>query len=484
MELLVVYSKKGRPLKRWKLSHRQALAIMGNSKKTDIYLPSLPEPVFLGLQFEEGRWKLLNVSGALLHSFIERVIEEQDQISWNDEELRFQVLNKKPWYQEKAEQLVETSEEGVHRVLVVSLSRQGVRATSTYEPIKFKQIFSAAAEPKPHWQSLAEDSNEGERVIYRLVQWDPEAARLLKEPRAADRSAIWVNLAFWLIMLLGGASYLLLPQEKSTSEVALGQIPPKYEKLRTVELRAAAREAQPKADTGRADNSVAEAITASSNVAGASKETKWMAGSRLTKLMGRLARSNISEKAVQIVEGSASQVGKTGGPMVGSLGGVEKAVGASLSGGGGGVGSASEAVGQIGQALGQQTGRAIAQAVGQGGGRGGRAGVDSLEKEADVEGGGLDPEVIAAVIKKHLGEILYCYERQLSAQPDLYGKVAVKFIIGSSGQVDSARILQTSLNSHPVENCIQSRLMRWKFPEPKGANQVVVTYPFLFKNAR
>jgi TonB family protein len=114
-------------------------------------------------------------------------------------------------------------------------------------------------------------------------------------------------------------------------------------------------------------------------------------------------------------------------------------------------------------------------------GTGGTAAASALDDEADVEGG-LDPELIASFIKSRIGEILYCYERQLSSNPNLYGKVGVRFIIGATGAVDSTRILQSSLQNAAVEGCITQKISKWKFPTPKGGTQVVVTYPFIFKN--
>jgi TonB family protein len=81
-----------------------------------------------------------------------------------------------------------------------------------------------------------------------------------------------------------------------------------------------------------------------------------------------------------------------------------------------------------------------------------------------------------------LGQIRYCYERQLSASPDLYGKVAVKFVIGAAGEVTSQQIGSSTLKNAMVEGCILRRVARWKFPNPKGGTSVIVTYPFLFKS--
>ncbi|MGE4132589.1 MAG: AgmX/PglI C-terminal domain-containing protein [Bdellovibrionales bacterium] len=113
----------------------------------------------------------------------------------------------------------------------------------------------------------------------------------------------------------------------------------------------------------------------------------------------------------------------------------------------------------------------------------GNAEVGVLDDETEVDGG-LDKEVIARYIKSQLGQIRYCYERQLSANPDLYGKIMVKFTIGSAGSVVAQNIGTTSLNNAMVEGCILRRIAGWRFPSPRGGTKVLVTYPFLFKSNR
>ena len=106
--------------------------------------------------------------------------------------------------------------------------------------------------------------------------------------------------------------------------------------------------------------------------------------------------------------------------------------------------------------------------------------VAMIDEETVIEGG-LDRDAIAEVIRRNLGQIRYCYERQLSSNPDLYGKVMVKFTIGAAGQVGDPRVDNTTLKSSMVEGCILRRMASWKFPEPKGGTLVHVSYPFLFK---
>ncbi len=125
-----------------------------------------------------------------------------------------------------------------------------------------------------------------------------------------------------------------------------------------------------------------------------------------------------------------------------------------------------------------------AKNVGEGtaltGGRVGQGDVALIDDETVIDGG-LDKDVIAEVIKKNIGQVRECYERQLSANRDLYGKVLVKFVINAQGAVNDPKIENSTMKSSMVEGCMLRRLSNWKFPQPKGGTMVKVSYPFLFK---
>src|SRR5690606_9522622 len=101
------------------------------------------------------------------------------------------------------------------------------------------------------------------------------------------------------------------------------------------------------------------------------------------------------------------------------------------------------------------------------------------EEEEVIILGGLDPDVIAAIIKRYLSQIRNCYEQQLVTHPNLKGKVAVSFVIGGDGTVRKADIAETTLNNAATESCILSKIRTWKFPKPLGGGSVGVKYPFL-----
>ncbi|MFH1466059.1 MAG: AgmX/PglI C-terminal domain-containing protein [Pseudomonadota bacterium] len=95
--------------------------------------------------------------------------------------------------------------------------------------------------------------------------------------------------------------------------------------------------------------------------------------------------------------------------------------------------------------------------------------------------GALDRSLIDAVVKRNLAQIRYCYQRELTKNPDLAGKIVVKFVVAKDGTVSSAQVKSSTMGNAAVETCINSRFMRFQFPEPRGGGIVIVSYPFRFE---
>ncbi len=210
------------------------------------------------------------------------------------------------------------------------------------------------------------------------------------------------------------------------------------------------------------------------------KAIKQIRAANLAGLIGRLSKRAVSGNLVKVNNKDNSNV--SGGIPQGataSLASISKsalgniAVGAGNGGGThkiGGIGT----VGAGGAGSYKQYGALTTGSVGTGN-------VGTIEEEADVDGG-LDRDVIAQYISTQIGHIRYCYERQLSAKPDLYGKIKVQFTIGATGSVVQSKIGSSTLQDAIVEGCILKRVASWVFPTPKGGATVLVSYPFLFKS--
>lgn len=98
---------------------------------------------------------------------------------------------------------------------------------------------------------------------------------------------------------------------------------------------------------------------------------------------------------------------------------------------------------------------------------------------------GLTKDEVGQVIHSHIAEIRYCYEAAMLRKPDVQGKLVLDFSISGKAQpgvVKTAEVNSSSLDDYSLDQCILSRLMKWKFPKPKGGVDVAVSYPFILKS--
>jgi TonB family protein len=126
--------------------------------------------------------------------------------------------------------------------------------------------------------------------------------------------------------------------------------------------------------------------------------------------------------------------------------------------------------------------------VGYGRGAGGLRGTSGGDMPTIKPGtaavqGALSKEVIRRIIKQHLNEVRFCYEQALATQPDIEGKMAVKFTISPTGAVETANVSTSTLGAPAVDSCVSQAFERWTFPAPEGGGSVTVTYPLAFAPA-
>jgi hypothetical protein len=95
--------------------------------------------------------------------------------------------------------------------------------------------------------------------------------------------------------------------------------------------------------------------------------------------------------------------------------------------------------------------------------------------------GSLSREEIARVVNAHASEIRYCYERELSRNPSLSGKVTMKWTIVSGGRVEGVTTKDNSTGSSTISDCIGGYLKDWKFPNPAEGSKADVEWPWIFK---
>ncbi|MBK7859207.1 MAG: TonB family protein [Archangiaceae bacterium] len=94
---------------------------------------------------------------------------------------------------------------------------------------------------------------------------------------------------------------------------------------------------------------------------------------------------------------------------------------------------------------------------------------------------GMDKEIIRQVIHRNRSQVRYCYELQLTRNPTLQGKTSVRFVITGTGTVSASHVVESTVRSRDLEDCVAGRVRTWHFPAPPGGGSVTVTYPFVFR---
>jgi hypothetical protein len=173
-------------------------------------------------------------------------------------------------------------------------------------------------------------------------------------------------------------------------------------------------------------------------------------------------------------------LGNLNGPTAGDAQGLGGLGIKGQSSGGGGIGK-TLGIGAVGT-KGRGGGNG---AYGMGAGNiGGKTSIDPSITSSEPEVmGSLDKELIRRVIHANRNQIRYCYESQLQQHPKLSGRVSVKFVITPSGSVATSDVVQDTTSNRELETCVAGRVHTWIFPKPKGGGVVMVTYPFIFKQA-
>jgi hypothetical protein len=98
--------------------------------------------------------------------------------------------------------------------------------------------------------------------------------------------------------------------------------------------------------------------------------------------------------------------------------------------------------------------------------------------------GAMERADIDKVIKKRMAWIRYCYQRELTADPTVTGKVVEHFVIGADGRVDGATSVAEPAGGRmgAVGACVDDVFVeRMRFPQPSGGVIVIVKYPFDFE---
>jgi Ca-activated chloride channel family protein len=180
---------------------------------------------------------------------------------------------------------------------------------------------------------------------------------------------------------------------------------------------------------------------------------------------------------------AADPVSARGNQWGDQIGEAAGAGGLGLSGIGAGGGGKSDAggLGTIGT-LGHGAGTGTGQGFGSGSGRLGGAHIikpPQVRMGATQVNGRLPPEVIQRIVRQNFGRFRLCYENGLRNNPNLQGRVSVRFEIDANGAVGQVGNAGSDLPDAGVVGCVSRAFHGLSFPPPEGG-KVSVVYPVLF----
>ena len=450
----------------WKISKPECTLTFGTSRKAKLVSIDQKSESFQSVfEFRDSHWHYISFD--IGQHPADQILTSKTVIQLAQSTLSFDVVEKSDFV---LTQLENIKSEGAYRKTLVLVTRNN-RVVKTHllessHPFKFQNQQITFPQTEEWTKSEIEGFVIKAKLI--LISDSAQLTKMNAQPMEKEsKTAVMVTLGLTALIIF---SALLAPKPDApttplqiTSTSANTIVKNEFRKKKQNSVP------QTKAQQPAANNQAAGA--------GGGKTAALLKGSvglRISQLLGKVSATEARTANVLVTTKGIKAGEENSGRALAAIGKVEssgrnwngestgKGSGVSTAGLGGGKGTKG-----LGAGLGQ--------------GKTGAGGVGLIEEESEIIGG-LDREVIAQYIKTQLGQILYCYERQLSASPELYGKIAVKFTIAGTGQVETQSINDTTLKNHSVENCILNKVSKWKFPEPRGGTKVLVTYPFLFKS--
>ena len=98
--------------------------------------------------------------------------------------------------------------------------------------------------------------------------------------------------------------------------------------------------------------------------------------------------------------------------------------------------------------------------------------------------GTLDAFVVRDKIKRDLPKINRCYESALRNEPELEGKVSIRFAVMRAGTVQGVQVVENTTGNASVERCVARVVATLRFPSRRYGKSVRFTVPFVFAPQR
>lgn len=112
-------------------------------------------------------------------------------------------------------------------------------------------------------------------------------------------------------------------------------------------------------------------------------------------------------------------------------------------------------------------------------GSNGQSKVGNFGSEETVEGG-LNKDAVRRTLSSHRSDIRTCYERALTVQKRLKGRIVYKWLISAKGPTIWVNLVRSEVGSSRLESCVKDVISKIIWPIAPNNKETMVNYPFEF----
>jgi outer membrane biosynthesis protein TonB len=325
-------------------------------------------------------------------------------------------------------------------------------------------------------------------LLWQFVTPPQESPRALLPREAKGNHFQSMDRLFVTILLLSlifhwGFYAVLAATDLPSQDVTLEEIPDRYAKVLIPE-----RHPEPPKPVEQVAEPTAEAKPEPEKKADKKQETAEQAAARRAAHSAAVAKAVQSKGILKVLGALGPGTGRGAVADVFGSGGGAGDVATALSGAGG-VAVATDPTAGGGRKGGGQGGAASIGSLATAGGGGKAVGYGAkgdvkvsgsvAAEAAEVDSADIDQGKLGAFVRARMGLLKACYENALKRNPQLRGRMRIRFTILETGGIADLAVVENGLGSPDVASCISSTMRAWRFPfRPSGP--VTVDYPLVF----
>jgi outer membrane biosynthesis protein TonB len=330
-------------------------------------------------------------------------------------------------------------------------------------------------------------------LLWQFVVPPPEAPRPVLPPHARGNHFKSMDRLFGSVLaisfLVHGGLYVALANTALPPEVTIEQIPDRYAKLLIPDRLPAPKAEKKEEPVAAAEESPVQEKKPETKTAEKKAETTEQAAARKAARAAAVAKAVQSKGMLKVLGALGPRNGGGAVADVFGAGGGLTDVATALSGAGGVAVATDPGAGGGLKGGGQGRAASIGELATGGGGAVAYGTKTEVKvtgtvatEAAEIDSSDIDQGKLGAFVRARQGLIKACYENALKRNPNLKGKVVIRFTILETGGVADVSAAQNTLGTPEVAACIINTIRSWR-TQFRPSGPVTVEYPFLLSPA-